>query len=109
MAQNLKQMGYAVKILDDTNLTLEDLQGLDAVVIGVRAFNVRNNIGSNLPLLFRYVENGGTIVAQYNRPDGLKTNELAPFELHLSTYPVKDETATATFLPPDHQLLYEPK
>jgi LmbE family N-acetylglucosaminyl deacetylase len=108
MAQNLKQMGYAVRILDDTNLTLEDLQGLDAVVIGVRAFNVRNDIGSNLPLLFRYVENGGTVVAQYNRPDGLKTNELAPFELHLSTDRVTDETAAATFLAPDHPVLNHP-
>jgi hypothetical protein len=108
MAQSLKQMGYAVRILDDTNLTLEDLQGLDAVVIGVRAFNVRNNIGSNLPLLFRYVENGGTIVAQYNRPDGLKTNELAPFGLHLSTDRVTDENAAATFLAPDHPVLNKP-
>jgi LmbE family N-acetylglucosaminyl deacetylase len=108
MAQNLKQMGYAVRILDDTNLTLEDLQGLDAVVLGVRAFNVRNNIGSNLPLLFRYVENGGTVVAQYNRPDGLKTNELAPFDLHLSTDRVTDENAAATFLAPDHPVLNKP-
>ena len=108
MAQNLKQMGYAVRILDDTNLTLEDLQGLDALVIGVRAFNVRNNIGSNLPLPFRYVENGGTIVAQYNRPDGLKTNELAPFELHLSSDRVTDENAAATFLAPDHRVLNKP-
>jgi hypothetical protein len=108
MAQNLKQMGYAVRILDDTNLTLEDLQGLDAVVIGVRAFNVRNNIESNLPLLFRYVENGGTVVAQYNRPDGLKTSELAPFELHLSTDRVTDENASPTFLAPDHPALNKP-
>jgi hypothetical protein len=108
VAQNLKQMGYAVRILDDTNLTLEDLQGLDAVVIGVRAFNVRKDIGSHLPLLFRYVENGGTIVAQYNRPDGLQTNEVAPFELHLSTDRVTDETAAATFLAPDHPALNKP-
>jgi LmbE family N-acetylglucosaminyl deacetylase len=108
MAQNLKQMGYTVRMLDDTNLTLEDLQGLDAVVIGVRAYNVRNNIRADLPLLFRYVENGGTIVAQYNRPDGLKTNELAPFELHLSGDRVTDETAAPTFLAPDNPVLNKP-
>jgi hypothetical protein len=108
VAQNLKQMGYAVRILDDTNLEPEDLQGLDAVVIGVRAYNVRNNIGSDLPVLFQYVENGGTIVAQYNRPDGLKTNELAPFELHLSGDRVTDETAAPTFLAPDNAVLNKP-
>ena len=108
LAQNLKQMGYAVRVLDDTKLTPEDLQGLDAVVIGVRAFNVRNNIGSDMPVLFHYVENGGTIVAQYNRPDGLKTNELAPFALQLSGDRVTDETAAPTFLAPDNPVLNKP-
>ena len=63
------------------------------MVIGVRAFNVRNNLASQLPVLFAYVENGGTIIAQYNRPDGLKTEQLAPFELHLSGDRVTDENA----------------
>jgi LmbE family N-acetylglucosaminyl deacetylase len=108
VAENLKQMGYSVPILDDSDLTPEQLRGLDAVVIGVRAFNVRNNIASQLPALFRYVENGGTIIAQYNRPDGLKTNTLAPFELHLSGDRVTDENAAVTFLSPDHPVLNTP-
>jgi LmbE family N-acetylglucosaminyl deacetylase len=108
VADNLKQMGYAVTILDDTNLTPEQLHGLDAVVIGVRAYNVRTDIGSELPLLFDYVENGGTLIAQYNRPYGLKANQLAPFELHLSGGRVTDENATVTFLAPDHPVLNTP-
>ena len=108
VAENLKQMGYSVQMLDDTNLTPEQLRGLDAVVIGVRAFNVRNNLASQLPVLFAYVENGGTIIAQYNRPDGLKTDTLAPFELHLSGDRVTDENAAVTFLAPDHPVLNTP-
>jgi LmbE family N-acetylglucosaminyl deacetylase len=108
VAENLKQMGYAVKLLDDTNLTAEQLGGLDTVVIGVRAFNVRDKLASQLPVLFAYVENGGTIVAQYNRPDGLKSDKLAPFELHLSGDRVTDENAPVTFLAPDHPVLNTP-
>jgi LmbE family N-acetylglucosaminyl deacetylase len=108
VAENLKQMGYSVTMLDDTNLTPEQLGGLDAVIIGVRAFNVRSNVASQLPVLFAYVENGGTIIAQYNRPDGLKTNKLAPFELHLSTDRVTDKNAAVTFLAPDHLVLNRP-
>jgi hypothetical protein len=108
VAENLKQMGYSVKVLDDTDLTPEQLHGLDAIVIGVRAFNVRNNLASQLPVLFSYVENGGTIVAQYNRPDGLKTTKLAPFELHISGDRVTDQNATAIFLAPDHPVLNTP-
>ncbi|HWY31283.1 MAG TPA: PIG-L family deacetylase [Candidatus Acidoferrum sp.] len=108
VAENLKQMGYSVQMLDDTKLAPEQLRGLDAVVIGVRAFNVRTNLASQLPVLFAYVENGGTIVAQYNRPDGLKTEQLAPFELHLSGDRVTDDKAPVTFLTPDHPVLNSP-
>jgi LmbE family N-acetylglucosaminyl deacetylase len=108
VAENLKQMRYSVKVLDDTNLAPEQLIGLDAIVIGVRAFNVRSNLASQLPLLFSYVENGGTIIAQYNRPDGLNTNKFFPFELHLSGDRVTDVNAEATFLTPDHPVLNTP-
>jgi len=108
LAENLKQMGYSVKVLDGENLTPDQLGGLDAMVIGVRAFNVRSDIASQLPVLFAYVENGGTIIAQYNRPDGLKTNTLAPFALRLSGDRVTDENAAVTFLAPDHPMLNKP-
>ena len=84
------------------------LQGFDAVVIGVRAFNVRTDLVSQLPALFAYVENGGNVIAQYNRPDGLKTDQLAPYNLHLSGDRVTDETAAVTFLAPDHPVLNTP-
>ena len=108
MPENLRQMGYSVKILDDTNFTLEQLVGLDAIVIGVRAFNVRTDLPLHLPVLFAYVENGGTIIAEYNRPDGLKTDQLAPFSLRLSGERVTDENAPVTFLAPDHPVLNTP-
>ena len=78
------------------------------MVVGVRAFNVRNNLASQLPLLFDYVEKGGTIIAQYNRPDGLKTDKLAPFELHLSGDRITNENAAVTLLTPDHPVLNVP-
>jgi LmbE family N-acetylglucosaminyl deacetylase len=108
VAEDLRQMGYTVTMLDDKNLTADELRGLDAVVIGIRAFNVRTNIASQLPVLFGYVEGGGTLVVQYNRPDNLKTKELAPYDLHLSGDRVTDETAAVTFLAPDNPVLNTP-
>src|SRR5437762_9454188 len=100
-------MGYQVRTLDDTDLTPEKLNGLDAVVIGVRAYNVRPKLAENLPGLFAWVEAGGTVVAQYNRPDNKITN-VAPFDLKLSGDRVTDENATMTFLAPDHPVLNTP-
>jgi LmbE family N-acetylglucosaminyl deacetylase len=108
LADNLRQMGCSVTTLNDTNLTAEQLRGLDAIVIGVRAYNVRKNLGSELPALFDYAENGGTVIAQYNRPNGLLTSNLAPYDLHLSGDRVTDETAAVTFLAPDNPVLNTP-
>jgi hypothetical protein len=101
-------MGCSVTTLTDADLTPEKLHGLDAVVIGVRAFNVRTNLEAHLPGLFAYVEAGGTVVAQYNRPENSRTFKLAPYDLHLSGDRVTDENATVTFLAPDHPVLNTP-
>jgi len=108
VAENLEGMGYAVTRLTGADLTPDRLGGLDAVVIGVRAFNVRDDLAARLPALFAYVEAGGTVVVQYNRPNGLKTNKLAPYPLQLSQGRVTDENATVTFLAPDHPALNTP-
>lgn len=108
LVENLQQMGYAVKVLDDANLSTKDLEGLDAVVIGVRAFNVRNNIAKAMPTLFAYIENGGTVISQYNRHDKLKTEKIAPYDLHISNDRVTDEKAPVTFLAPESPILNTP-
>jgi LmbE family N-acetylglucosaminyl deacetylase len=108
VAEGLEEMGYEVTRLAGADLTPEKLAGLDAVVIGVRAYNVRDDLAAHLPALFAYVEGGGTVVAQYNRPNGLKTNRLAPYDLRLSDARVTDENAPVTFLAPDHPALTTP-
>jgi LmbE family N-acetylglucosaminyl deacetylase len=107
VADALKEMGYDVTLLDDADLTTINLQRFDAVVIGVRAFNVRTNLAPHLPALFAYVEAGGTVVAQYNRLE-LKATPIAPYDLRLSGSRVTDETAAMTFLAPDHPALNTP-
>lgn len=108
VADALKEMGCEVTVLDGASLTPDRLKTFDAVVIGIRAFNVRTDLAPHLPDLFAYVENGGTVVAQYNRPNDLKTDRLAPYALRLSGDRVTDETAAPTFLEPRHPALNSP-
>jgi LmbE family N-acetylglucosaminyl deacetylase len=108
VAESLEEMGYEVTKLSGENLTPETLRDLDCVVIGVRAFNVRDDLAPHLDSLFAYVEGGGTVVAQYNRPNGLRTSRLAPYDLRLSDARVTDENAPVTFLAPDHAALTTP-
>ena len=109
VAQNLEDMGCQVTTLTGADLTPERLKGFDAVVIGVRAFNVRTDLASHLPGLFAYVEAGGNVIEQYNRPGrDLKTDQLAPYSLQISSDRVTDPSAPVTFLAPDHPALNTP-
>jgi hypothetical protein len=109
VAECLEQMGYVVRRLTGADLTPEKLAGLDAVVIGVRAFNERADLKDNFPGLLAWVEAGGTVVAQYNRPNGLLAPVLGPYPLSIEgpapRLRVTDETAPVTFLAPDHPVL----
>jgi hypothetical protein len=105
-------MGCTVRLLSGADLTPEKLRELDAVVIGVRAFNERADLAANLPGLFAYVAAGGTVIAQYNRPNGLKAETLGPYPLSIQgpapQWRVTDETAAVTLLAPDHPALNTP-
>jgi LmbE family N-acetylglucosaminyl deacetylase len=111
-AESLTQLGYAVTPLAGADLTPEKLRGLDAVVIGVRAFNERTDFAANFPALLAWVEQGGTVIAQYNRPNGLRTQQLGPYPLSIQGQApplrVTDENAPVTFLLPDHPALNVP-
>jgi len=108
VAAALEQMGYEVTTLTGADLTPERLRGLDAVVIGIRAFNVRTDLAERLPALLAYLDAGGTVVAQYNTLDGLREGWLAPFHLRLSRDRVTDEHAPVTILAPEHPVLTTP-
>ena len=110
-AEALEQLGYKVTILSGADLTAEKLRGLDTIVIGVRAFNERKDLNSNLPALFSYVEAGGTVIAQYNRPSG-SLPPLGPYALSIAgsapDQRVTDEKSPVKFLVPDHPALTTP-
>ncbi len=109
VAEALEQMGYAVTPLTGADLTTNRLKDFDAVVVGIRAFNVRSDLVPQLPAVFAYIEAGGNVIVQYNRPgNDLKTDRLAPYSLRLSNDRVTDENASVTFLAPDHPVLNTP-
>jgi len=108
VGEGIARMGYRVTTLTSMDLTVERLRSFDVVVLGVRAFNTRPDIGPLLPALFAYVEGGGTVVVQYNTTMDLQTTVLAPFPLTLSRDRVVDETAPVKLLAPDHPALTTP-
>jgi len=96
----LRQLGYTVSLLDPaTDLTAERLAKYDAVVLGVRAYNVLDRLKTQQPQLLKYVENGGTMLVQYVVNRGTVLPEIGPYPLTLSYDRVTVENTPVTFLP----------
>jgi len=109
VAECLSEMGYAVTTLSGADLTTNRLADFDAVVVGIRAFNTRTDLVEHLPALFAFVDAGGNVIEQYNRPgNDLKTEQFTPYNLKISSDRVTDENAAMTFLAPDHPVLNTP-
>lgn len=105
----LRQMGCTVTILEDKDLDADNLAKYDAVVLGVRAYNTKDQLAFHQPALFEYVQKGGTLVTQYNTNFGGTENvTLAPYPLKLSRQRITDETAEIRLLAPQHAVLNSP-
>ncbi|MCB0497664.1 MAG: PIG-L family deacetylase [Cyclobacteriaceae bacterium] len=80
----LEQMGVKVWMMNEADITPENLATLDAVVLGVRALNTNDWLKDKRDALLGYVQKGGTLVAQYNTTRGLDWKDFAPYPLTFS-------------------------
>lgn len=104
----LREMGCEVTVLDPAKMTMKDLQNVDGVIVGIRAYNSIEAMKSASPLLNSYVFDGGFVMVQYNTNRGLKTEELGPYPFKLSRDRVTEEDASVVRLQKDHPVLKIP-
>lgn len=108
VAEHLKSIGIEVVSIDPKNFTLQELNQVKTVVVGIRAFNVHPELSYRNKILWEFVQRGGKLVIQYNTTRGLKTNEITPIELQLSRKRITDENASVRILDPTAQSLQKP-
>jgi hypothetical protein len=101
-------MGYEVKILKPEDISTERLEEFDVVMTGIRAYNVVNALAYKQKILLDFVQNGKTMIVQYNTLDDLVTKEMAPYSLKISRDRVTEEDAEVRFLAPNHPVLNYP-
>lgn len=111
--QSLKQIGYDVRIIKPAEITETALSGFDAIVMGIRAYNVITDLQFKQRYLLDYVKNGGTMVVQYNTSgrrgfNGFNVPDFSPYELNISSDRVTDENAKVSFLNATHSVLNHP-
>ncbi|MFM8917661.1 MAG: PIG-L family deacetylase, partial [Bacteroidota bacterium] len=110
VAQCLSLAGFQVDMLDGKTILNGSLSNYDAIITGIRAYNTIEEIGTWQSTLMQYVENGGTLVVQYNTNNflgGVKS-PMGPYPFKITRDRVTEEDAEPTFNIPNHPLLNHP-
>ena len=104
----LRQMGVNVKMINAAELASGDLSVYDTIVLGIRVYEVNEDVIANNKRLLDYVSNGGTLIVQYNKNE-YANGAYAPYPVRMTRGDrVTDENAPITVLVPDHPLFNFP-
>jgi len=82
--ESLKRLGIGVEMLDATALAFGDLSRFNAIVVGVRAYELRNELPGANQRLLDYVSKGGTLIVQYQRDFAWDKFQYAPYPAQIS-------------------------
>jgi hypothetical protein len=106
----LEQMGYEVTVLKEKDLVMPYLAQFDAILTGVRAYNINEFMADKYDALMQYVSGGGNLIVQYNTNNFISSvkSRMGPYPFLISRNRVTDEKAEVRFLLPSHPVLNFP-
>ncbi|MFN5226535.1 MAG: PIG-L family deacetylase [Bacteroidota bacterium] len=107
----LQQLGYEVTTLSEADLQMPYLSQFDAIITGIRAYNIYEYLSNRNEVLNKYIEKGGHLIIQYMKSNqvGIKTITAGPYPFRVnSSQRVTEENAPVNFLQPAHPLLTYP-
>ncbi len=104
----LEQLGVKVNMIDEDELAYGNLARYDTIVLGVRAYERRGDLKANNARLLKYVEDGGTLIVQYNKTGEFNQAQYGPYPAVVSSNRVTDETAPIEVLEKEHHAFTYP-
>ncbi len=107
--ESLRRLGVDVQMLDSNALAFGNLSQFDAIVLGLRAYELRADVVASNSRLLDYAAGGGTLIVQDQRPPIWDALKPAPFPATMGQGPrITDENAAVTFTDPASPLLNFP-
>ena len=103
----LQQLGVNLSLIDPDELAWGDLSKYHTILTGVRAYERRADLRANNHRLVQYVENGGTVVVQYNKME-FNQAQYGPYPAQVSNDRITDENAPVKVLVPAHPVFTSP-
>lgn len=107
--QSLNEIGIDVTSLNNRSLSVASLSQYDAIIVGVRYFNISPQASSTQKLLMNYVNQGGVVLVQYNVNTKLSSDQIGPYPFAISRDRVTEENAIVEYNSADLALKYPNK
>ena len=106
----LLQLGHTVEFLQESDIVSTKLAAFDAIIVGIRAYNIHEWLTNKNDIINRYIENGGHLIVQYLKGNtvGNKRVKVGPYDFAMSNTRVTEENAPVQFLLPTHPILNYP-
>ena len=109
----LQNMGYEVKFLTEADINDTTLKQYDAIITGIRAYNLLEWLTNKNDILMAYVKNGGNLIVQYAKSNQVDINnkniKIGPYPFAVNRLTrVTEEDAPVHFLLPNNPLLNFP-
>jgi len=97
----IEQLGAKLTFIDQDELAWGDLSKYNVIVTGVRAYERRADLRAYNRRLLDYVEQGGTVLVQYNKFE-FNQSQYGPYPASVSGNRVSDESVPVKVLVPAH-------
>ncbi|MBI4903855.1 MAG: PIG-L family deacetylase [Acidobacteria bacterium] len=108
VAEGLANLGIQPAFLTASDLAAGDLSRFDAILLGVRAYAVCDDLKANNARLLDYVKNGGVLIVQYNTPEFDHNYGPYPYVMGNNPEEVTDEQSKMEILDPAHPVFTVP-
>jgi hypothetical protein len=103
----IEQLGAGVQLLDSDALAAGDLSRFNVIMIGVRAYEKRDDLRAHNQRLLDYVSNGGVVIVQYQRTP-FNDAQYGPYPAKSSSERITDESAAMEVLDPSNPIFTTP-
>jgi hypothetical protein len=105
----LQSVGVHTSLITSQELATGDLSRYGTIIVGIRAYDTRTDVREHNRRLLDYVNNGGTLIVQYNQSIGLfNEGHYTPYPATAANVRVTVEEAPVEVLAPEEQLFNWP-
>jgi LmbE family N-acetylglucosaminyl deacetylase len=105
----IRQLGASVQLLTSDDLSTGSLDGFDAILIGTRAYAVRQDLLTYNMRLLEYAKNGGHLIVLFQTPEFIP-DRMAPYPAQLpsNSEEVSEENSPVKILEVNHRVFNYP-